>query len=60
MPKPVCGTATDYIENNPFQSDAECDQRNASLYTTRNKKLWEKGYFLHEFTGKQAILEFKF
>lgn len=41
MTKPGRGTATDYLENNLFHSDAECDQRSASLYT-RNKKLWGK------------------
>ena len=60
MTKSVFGTDSDYLENNLFHSEDEYDQRSASLYTTRNKNLWEKGYFLHEFTGKQAILEFKF
>lgn len=60
MAKLVCGTANDYLENNLFYSEDQYDKRSASLYRTRNKNLWEKGYFLHEFTGKLAILEFKF
>lgn len=59
MAKPVCGTATDYLDNNLFYSEDQYDQRSASLYTTRNKNLREKGYFLHEFAGKQAMLEYK-
>lgn len=51
--KSVCGTLINHPEHYRFHSQDQYDQRNASLYTTRNKILPKKEFFFWcEYAGK--------
>lgn len=52
--KSVWGTLNDHPEHYRFHSQDQYEQRNASLYTTRNKNLPKNDFFFFwcEYAGK--------